>query len=200
MYIDRPMREYLDDLAARKPAPGGGSAAALAASMGVSLMLMVANYTVGNPKYKSGEERIADIIVKCDKAKSELMTLIDKDIEEYKRLSEGIKAASGDTEKSEALYKAAALPPFEVCKIAAACLEMCKALAECGNKNLITDTAIAAILLEGAFSSAKFNVYLNLERVEDMDHIGAIHKILSPLEEELPELKDEILEMCEEAI
>jgi len=200
MYIDRPMREYLDDLAAKKPVPGGGSAAALAASTGVSLMLMVANYTVGNPKYKSGELKIADIILKCDKARAELMALIDKDIEEYKRLSEGIKAASGDSEKTEALYKAAALPPFEVCKIAAACLKMCKTLVECGNKNLITDTAIAAILLEGSFLSAKFNVYLNLESVEDMDHIGEIHKILSPLEEELPELKDEILEMCEEVI
>ena len=64
MYIDRPMREYLDDLAAKKPAPGGGSAAALAASMGVSLMSMVANYTAGNPKYKSGEAKIVDIIAK----------------------------------------------------------------------------------------------------------------------------------------
>jgi len=198
MYIDRPMREYLDDLAARKPAPGGGSAAALAASMGVSLMSMVANYTVGNPKYKGGEAKIADLLVKCENARAELSALIDVDIEEYKKLSEGIKAASGDSEKTEALYKAAALPPFEVCKIAAACLKMCKTLAEYGNKNLITDTAIAAIFLEGAFFSAKFNVYLNLESVEDMDHIGAIHKVLSPLEEELPELKDEILEMCED--
>lgn len=200
MYIDRPMREYLDDLAARIPAPGGGSAAALAASIGVGLMSMVANYTIGNPKYKNGEERIADLLVRCDRARAELQKLIDKDVEEYKKLSDGIKAATKDAGKIEALYKAAALSPFEVCKITAACLKLCKTLAQYGNKNLITDTAIAAILLEGAFLSAKFNVYVNLEHIEDMDYIGEIHKVLSPLEEDLPKLKEDILEMCEEAV
>ena len=73
-------------------------------------------------------------------------------------------------------------------------------MAKYGNKNLVTDTAIAVILLEGAFFSAKFNVYINLKYIKDMDFIGGIHKILQPLEEELPKLKEEILEKCEDVI
>ena len=61
MYNEKPLRDYLNDLAARRPAPGGGSAAALSAAIGASLMSMVANYTAGNPKYKEGEAEAAKI-------------------------------------------------------------------------------------------------------------------------------------------
>ena len=52
MYIDKPLKTYLEDLAAKQPTPGGGSAAALSAAIGVSLMTMSANYTKDNPRYK----------------------------------------------------------------------------------------------------------------------------------------------------
>ena len=79
-------------------------------------------------------------------------------------------------------------------------MKICEELAKVGNKNLITDTAIAAIMLEGAFFSAKFNVYINLKHIKDMDYIGKVHGVLAPLEEKLPALKAEILELCEEVI
>ncbi|MCM8790078.1 MAG: cyclodeaminase/cyclohydrolase family protein [Candidatus Omnitrophica bacterium] len=200
MYLDKPLRQYLDDLAAKKPAPGGGSAAALAAAIGTSLMSMVANYTVGKPKYKDVEAKVADILLRVQNFDSELRSLVDDDVAAYKKLSEGLKAACDDKAKKEALYKAACEVPFKVCEISAKCLKLCKELAESGNRNLVTDTAIAAILLEGAFFSAKYNVYINLECIEDMDYIGKVHQVLAPLEESIPELKEEILEICEDVI
>lgn len=197
VYIDRPMREYLDDLAARKPAPGGGSAAALTASIGASLMSMVANYTVGNPKYKKGEEKAARILAKVEKLRDELQGLIDEDVDAYVKLSKGMKENAGNAGRLDELYKEAAAVPFEICKIAAEALRLCGALTDCGNKNLVTDTAIAAILLEGAFFSAKFNVYINLKYIKDTGYIEGMHKELLPLEKEMPKLKEEILEKCE---
>jgi formiminotetrahydrofolate cyclodeaminase len=200
MYLKKAMKEYLDDLAARKPAPGGGSAAALAASTGAALMCMVANYTAGNPKYKNAEEKIADIRLKLEGFRQRLQDLIDEDVEAYTKLSKGIKDCAKDAGKLDELYKEAAGVPFEVCRICADCLNLCSELAVCGNKNLITDTAIAAIMLEGAFFSARFNVYVNLKYVKDLEFIGRLHRYLSPLEEGLPKLKEEILEKCEEVI
>ncbi|MBU0881617.1 MAG: cyclodeaminase/cyclohydrolase family protein, partial [Candidatus Omnitrophica bacterium] len=46
MYIDKTLKEYFDDLAAKKAAPGGGSASAAVAATGTSLMSMVANFTI----------------------------------------------------------------------------------------------------------------------------------------------------------
>ena len=175
MYIKGPVETYLNDLAARKPAPGGGSAAALQAAIGASLMSMVANYTVGNPKYKENEEKIGDILKKSEKYRSQLQVLIDRDVEAYEKLSAGMKKIAKDSPELDKLYKEAMKPPFEICKITAEALKLCEGLAEYGNKNLITDTAIAAILMEGAFFSAKFNVYINLKYIKDIDFVGEVH-------------------------
>ena len=200
MYNERPLREYLNDLAARKPAPGGGSAAALSASIGTALMSMVANYTVGNPKYKESEARMAEILKRAEKCRRDLQALVDRDVLAYEKLSAGIKNVSKDSPELDDLYKEASKPPFEICMITSHALGLCKDLAAYGNKNLITDTAIAAILIEGAFFSAKFNVYINLKYIKDIDYVGEIHRILAPLEKSMPELKEEILEMCEDVI
>ena len=105
-----------------------------------------------------------------------------------------------DAVKLEAAFKDAIDAPYETCVIAAECLRLCEDLVGCGNKNLVTDTAIAAICLEGAFFAAKYNVYINMKYIKDMDFIGKVHGILQPLEEELPKLKEDILEKCEEII
>lgn len=199
MYIKGSIEAYLNDLAARKPAPGGGSAAALQAATGTALMSMVANYTLGNPKYKDCEGKVQNILKKCEDARKKLEGLIDADVEAYARLSRAIKE-NKEAAKLDITYKEALKPPFDVCKIAADCLKLCGELADCGNKNLVTDTAIAAICLEGAFFAAKYNVYINLKYVKDMDFIGEIHKVLQPLEDELPKLKEDILEKCEDVI
>jgi len=202
MYVDRPLKEYLDDLAAKKPAPGGGSAAALAAAIGTSLMSMAANFTIGKPKHKETEEKIAAILAKSREYDSKLRSMVDEDVLAYARLSKGLKelAGAGNDAARDGLYKGAIEPPFLVCEIAHNCMKLCKELAACGNENLITDVAAAAVMLESAYMCAKFNVYINLGYVKDLDYIARVHKVISPLEEEMPELKVEILEMCEDVI
>jgi formiminotetrahydrofolate cyclodeaminase len=200
MYLEKTLKAYLEDLAAKSPTPGGGSAAALSAAIGVSLLSMVANYTAGNPKYKDSSERASVILAKVKTARARLETLVDEDVEAYGRLSKTLKEKGNDKNAMEAAYKEAVNPPFEVCKISADCLNLCDELAEFGNRSLITDTAIAVILLEGAFFSAKYNVYINLKEVKDMEFIGSIHNVLQPLEEKLPAFKEEILEKCEDVI
>ena len=189
MYVKESIETYLNDLAARKSAPGGGSAAALQGAIGAGLMSMAANYTYG----------AEEILKKTEEARKRLQALVDADVEAYGRLSKLMKECK-DSAVLDNSYKEAVKPPYEVCVISAECLKLCEELVKCGNKNLITDTAIAAICLEGAFFAAKYNVYINLKQIKDMDFIEEIHKVLQPLEEELPKLKEEILERCEDII
>lgn len=199
-YIDGSLRTYLEDLAAKKPAPGGGSAAALAASVGASLMSMVANYTVGNAKYRDHEAEAADIMVKVQRFNARLHDLVDEDVAAYENLSRHMKELKGHPVKLEQAYKDALRPPFEVCKITSECMKLCRTLVECGNRNLVTDTAIAAVMLEGAFFSAKYNVYANLKYIKDINFIEETHGFLAPLEDEMPKLKELIVERCEDII
>lgn len=200
MYIDKTLKEYFDDLAAKKAAPGGGSASAAVAATGTSLMSMVANFTIGKPEYKDVETKVIGLLSEIRKLDSRLRSLIDEDVSAYKKLAEALKGAPKDETALEAFYKGALKPPFAVCEITGICMKLCRALAECGNRNLVTDTAIAAILFEAAFFSAKFNVYINLKYIRDTDYIAGIHRDVTALEESMPKLKEEILDMCEDVL
>jgi Methenyl tetrahydrofolate cyclohydrolase len=202
MYVDGPINHYLDDLSAKKVAPGGGSVAALTAALGTSLMSMVANFTIGKGEYKAIEGKVTVILSSVKKYDAQLRKLIDEDVAAYEKLVKGLKAlkVKGDAAVGDELYKEAIEPPFLVCEISHNCLKLCRQLAEIGNKNLITDTAIAALMFESAYFSAKFNVYINLGYVKDTDYISKVHKVLTALEIEMPKLKEEVVELCEEVI
>ena len=48
--VDLTVKDFVEVLGSDAPAPGGGSAAALAASMGISLTKMVCELTIGKKK------------------------------------------------------------------------------------------------------------------------------------------------------
>jgi len=66
MYKDQSLNKYLEDLSAKLPAPGGGSAAALNAALGASLICMVVNFTLGKPKYAKYENELKDILERSE--------------------------------------------------------------------------------------------------------------------------------------
>ena len=69
-YKNQSLTKYLNDLAARLPAPGGGSAAALNAALAVSLVSMVVNFTLGKPKYFAFELSLKKTLAKSEKLKN----------------------------------------------------------------------------------------------------------------------------------
>src|SRR5687767_2586215 len=84
----RPTLEaYLDSLAAAVPAPGGGSATGLAGALGAALVCMVANYTVGRPKYAAVEEEVRAALEEADALRVQLMELAEVDYKAYERVA-----------------------------------------------------------------------------------------------------------------
>ena len=61
-YAEEPIRKYLDDAAAKLPAPGGGSIAAAIGALGASMASMVANFTIGKKKYADVEDEMRIIL------------------------------------------------------------------------------------------------------------------------------------------
>ncbi|MFA5411486.1 MAG: cyclodeaminase/cyclohydrolase family protein [Candidatus Omnitrophota bacterium] len=173
MYKDSSLKKYLDDLAARLPAPGGGSAAALNAGMGVSLISMVVNFTLGKPKYAQYEKELRVILEKSEKLREEFLSLVDKDVTAYK--SKNLRHALN--------------VPFMVARLCFEGIKLCPPLIEKGNVNLISDVAVAAIFLEGAFASAYFNVAINLKSLDDKKLAGAINKELTQKEKHIRKIR-----------
>lgn len=163
MYKDRAIKIYLDDLAARLPAPGGGSASALNSAMAAALISMVVNFTLGKPKYEKYEKELKDILNKSESLRREFLSLVDLDVTVYK--SKNIRDALNI--------------PFMVARLSFEGIKLCPALIRKGNINLITDLALAAIFFEAGFSSACFNVEINLKSLGDKKLAKAIREELS---------------------
>ncbi|MDD2679936.1 MAG: cyclodeaminase/cyclohydrolase family protein [Candidatus Omnitrophica bacterium] len=162
MYRDASLKKYLDELAARLPAPGGGSAAAFNAAMGAALISMVVNFTLGKPKYAKYEKELNDILDKSESLRHEFLRLTDLDVLAYQ--SKNARDALNT--------------PFMTARLCAEGIKLCEPLVEKGNVNLISDVAVAGVLLESAFSAAYFNVEINLKALNDKKLTQAIRKEL----------------------
>lgn len=175
MYRDSTLTKYLDDLAAKLPAPGGGSAAALNAGLGASLISMVVNFTLGKPKYAEHDAELKKILEKSESLRSEFLNLVDLDVTAYK--SKDIKQALD--------------VPFQLCRLCFEGAGLCPLLIEKGNVNLISDVAVAAILLESAFASAYFNVEINLKALADKELTDKVRAELKEKEKEIKKIRIE---------
>lgn len=151
MYKDSSLKKYLDDLAAKKPAPGGGSAAALNAALGASLISMVVNFTIGKPKYARFEPGLKEILKQSEKLRENLLELVDLDVAAFR---------SGNARDALNI-------PFMLARLCFEAIKLCPPLIKKSNPNLISDVAVAAVLLESAFVSACFNVDINLRSLGD---------------------------------
>ena len=198
MYQDS-LKKYLDDLAAKLPAPGGGSAAALTAATGAALISMVANFTIGKEKYKSVEEEIKKVLSSSEDLRQKLINLVDEDVTAYKKLSSAYKLPKDspeDKRKREQVVqqglKEALATPLEVCKLSHQAVKLCPVMSEKGNANLISDVGVAVALLASAFQSALLNVEINLKSIKDNEFILKIREVLKPMEEEVEIINQEV--------
>jgi formiminotetrahydrofolate cyclodeaminase len=164
MYKDSSLKQYLDDLAAKLPAPGGGSAAALTAALGSALISMVVNFTLGKPRYSQFEEELRGILERSEKLRAEFLDLVDLDVIAYK--SKNMRDALGI--------------PLMVCRLCAEAAKLCPPLIKKCNINLISDVGVAAVFLESAFASAYFNVEINLKSLNDKKFARGVRKELVP--------------------
>ena len=73
------VRGFVEELGARSAAPGGGSAAAVAASMGAGLGAMVGWMTYGSRKWEDLDATMRRLIGPLDEAMKQLIPTIDAD-------------------------------------------------------------------------------------------------------------------------
>ncbi len=151
--------EYLEQLSSRQQVPGGGSAAALTASLGAGLVSMVANYSIGRKtNTKALDAKFTKIALKAQAASKRLLLLTSLDSEAYLKVA---KARALDVKAQRVAAKDARGVPAEVCKISYQLVQMTPLLVEKGNPYLLSDVEVAVELLMAAFNGAKVMVRIN---------------------------------------
>jgi len=206
-YKNERLEKYLDDLAAKLPAPGGGSVVALVGALGVGLLSMVSNFTLGKENYKRSEEEIKKILRRSEDLRKKLTELVDEDIRVYDRVSSAYKLPRiTDKERevrSKAIEKAckqALTVPMEVARYCVEGLDLARRLVEIGNVRLVSDVGVAAGLLEAALKGAELNVKINLKVIEDKNFIEEKIKEVGILVEDRLKIRNEILRKTEDKI
>jgi len=174
MYIDETLQHYLDDLASARPAPGGGSTAALSGAMGAALASMVCRLTIGKAAYAGVQQEIEELLKRTEHLRLRFQQLIQEDIEAYGRLSACYKLPRETNEeratRTEAIQKQlveAALVPLEVAERAAELVQCCERIIEIGNATVLSDVATGAILASGAGEGAALMVRINVQALKN---------------------------------
>ena len=181
LYIQKPLQQYLDDLASAQPAPGGGSASALSGAMAAALASMVCRLTLGKAGYEEARAEIEDILAQTEQARRRFTELLEEDITAYGRLSTSYKLPRGDDEERAARTRAiqenlagAAEVPLEVVECAARLSQLLMRIAEIGNTSLLSDLTTAVSLARTASQGAAAMVQVNLRYMRETTLVGKL--------------------------
>jgi formiminotetrahydrofolate cyclodeaminase len=176
--IDMKMSAFLDELASGSPAPGGGSVAALAGALGAALTSMVCHLTVGKPGYEPIQNALPILFERCTKLRQEFTVLIDEDTAAYNTVVTAMKLPkTTDEEKAtrrdalQVAFKKAADVPMQTARLCHDLLVLADDVAHKGNKNSITDAAVAALMAQAGLESAALNVRINLTSIKDPNYV-----------------------------
>jgi glutamate formiminotransferase/formiminotetrahydrofolate cyclodeaminase len=173
-FSDLSLAQFVERLASAEPVPGGGSAAAVAASIGAALISMVAGLSTGKPKYAVYEETLTRCLALGQDLATEFLRLADRDAVAYAAYSAALKLpreTEAQQEDRQAAIRAAARvaadAPWECVKACTRLVVAAEALAGRSNVNAASDVLVAALLGEAAARGAAENVRINLPATGD---------------------------------
>ncbi|MEO1784193.1 cyclodeaminase/cyclohydrolase family protein [Thermodesulfobium sp. 4217-1] len=191
---------FLDETASNSPVPGGGSIAALSAAFSAALTQMVSNLTIDKKGYEQVQEEVKPVAEKANKLKGIFVEYIDKDADSFNEVMNAFKLPKDSDEKIEyrkniiqEATKKAALVPLDVAREAYKMMDIIKVVVEKGNKNAITDAAVATMLARTAVLAALYNVKINLSTIKDTQFVDNVAQEVSKLERDVKLKEEEIL-------
>jgi len=202
------LQSYLDKLSSSAATPGGGAVAALTGAQAAALMSMVCNLTKSktegavsnsvdhdaNDKTKDKAKEIQAINKRAEQARAKFDQLADDDIEGFTQVMTAYKMPKSNSQERSDQHtmlqdalKHAAHAPLQTATLASGLAQDIQRLSEIGNKNLITDVAIAALLIPATVQAARMNVLINLSSMQDEQFIkNALAALESATSQALP--------------
>ena len=162
--------DFLDELAAGTPAPGGGSASARAGAMAAGLVSMVARLTIGKKKYAQAEGEMQAILSESETLRAELTAAVKEDAAAFNQVMAAYRLPKEDPGRSGAVQAAtlqAIRVPLRVAGQAVRVMELALRAAEAGNVYAISDAGVGVNLAQAALTGAGYNVRINLSNLND---------------------------------
>ncbi len=173
-FRDLTLGAFVDVLASAEPVPGGGSASAVAASLGGALVAMVAGLSQGRMKWAEHAALHADAAATGRRLATHLLDLADADADAYAAFAAALKLPKETEEQvadrrdaMRAAARRAADVPMATLEACLAVVSAAESLAGRCNTTAASDIGVAALLAEAAAHGAAANIFVNLPSVGD---------------------------------
>ncbi|MBI5324611.1 MAG: glutamate formimidoyltransferase [Ignavibacteriae bacterium] len=170
------VRKFVESVAARTSAPGGGSVSALLASLGVGLGTMVSRLTYGVRKFEDVETKMREIIPPLYELTQKLIPVIDADTNAFNDYLEGVRMPKDTPEQQSTRNKAmqaglkkAIEVPLTTMRLGDSAWDSMIELAKYGNIASKSDVEVGAKALETGIWGAHKNVMINIPGIEDAE-------------------------------
>ena len=178
---DLTVTEFADETARESPAPGGGSVSAYMGAMGAALGTMVANLSAHKPGWDERWAEFGQWAQQGMALQQELLHLVDADTEAFNRIMAAFGMPKGTEEekqlRSAAIQEAtlfAAQVPLQTMKVSMKVFPLCRAMAEQGNPNSLSDAGVGALAARAAVWGAGLNVKINASSLKDKERAAAL--------------------------
>ncbi|WP_279282069.1 cyclodeaminase/cyclohydrolase family protein [Enterococcus gallinarum] len=195
--VEMQINDFIAVLGSDTPAPGGGSASALAAAQGIALTKMVTELTIGKKKYAEFEDEIELLQKKAKSLQEGLLRAIDEDTEAFNQVSAvfGLPKTTEEEKKArreamQSALKGAAVTPFSMMEKIVDALKVTQAAVGKTNTNAASDLGVAALNLKAALQGAWLNVLINLASIKDEMFVRQYRKAGESLVEEGSKIAD----------
>ncbi len=148
------VRGFTEEIASASPAPGGGSAAALAGAVGAALTAMVSGLTLGRKKYEAVQELALRAQAQADALRKRLLAAMEQDTQTFLQVSAAYAMPKQTPEEKQARssaieqgLKACTQPPLAVMQLCAEGLELLESLLGKTNATAASDFGVACLSL-----------------------------------------------------
>ena len=168
--LKQPIHEFLQSLASKTPAPGGGATACLAGALACSQAQMVIEYSLNKKRLADHQALLTMARDRLHNARRIFLRLGDEDASAYRLLNELLRLDEADERRRRQLPAAAILCAEVPMSALATCADAARLLQQTPgkvNEHLVSDLRISAILLLAAAESCWQNVRVNLSHLSD---------------------------------
>lgn len=198
--VDKSVTGLVHAVASESPAPGGGSVAALAGSLGAALGTMVANLSAHKRGWDDRWEEFSAWAVRGKALHQRLLALVDEDTAAFDALVEAMRTPRDDPARVgavEAATRGAIEVPLQVMAASLEAMEVIGAMAAEGLASSVSDAGVGALLVRAALRGAHLNVKINATGLTDQrtrdDYLARADEIAVAASTH----EDEILEVVE---
>ena len=208
MILDKPIKEFLDNLASGEPTPGGGSVAALVGATAAALVSMVCNISRKNKNTPTENiDKLNQIQQKSEQLRTYLQELVQQDVDAFDDYMSSLKLPQNTEEekiiRQEAIehsVEKATLVPLRIIEHSAEVLKLAKEVLPLAVKSVVSDVGIAAIMAESAMHTSMFNIEINLANCENDEFADKVFDRVDEVMDEVEDLTQEIIDAVQDII